>query len=121
LTAIAKSYLALPDDKLISKRDSLMNDMVVNNIPASLLNSCVYAEIRKNSLHRALLFAEYQVLVNPSDANVWDTFGEVYFFMGKLELAKAYEEYVKKIAPDFGGGQAVWEKDLKEYEKLWKQ
>lgn len=121
LSTIARKYLALSDTKLREKRDSLINDIAVNYVPVNLMNSCAYAELRKKNLERALVFAEFQALLNPGDANAWDTLGEVYYFMGKRELAKKYEQYVQKIDPTFGASEAVWAKDLKEYQTQWEK
>lgn len=121
LRSIMERYLVLIDHDLESKRDSLIDDVMTNNIPVGLMNNCVFAEVKKQNLKRALLFAEYQVFLNPSDANAWDTLGELYFFLGKTSVAKKFEQHSKKISPDFPGGEDVWKEELKEYQKSWKQ
>jgi len=80
----------------------------------------VYSLLRKKELQKALSFARLQTLLNPADPNSWDTFGEVYYFMGETELAEYYEKQSKKIDPEYTtGGMEVWKKDLEDHQKIW--
>ncbi len=118
---IAKRYFAINTKTLDLKRDSLVADAIANNIPASIFNSGVYTALAEKDIPRALIFARYQVMLNPSDANAWDTLGEVYYFQGNKEVARFYENQSRLISPSFKeGGEEVWKSDLVEYQKQWK-
>lgn len=120
MSEITQKYLSLEEKILREKRDSLLKEVIANNIPASIFNSGVYSALRTKKFEKALLFAQFQVMIKPSDPNVWDSLGEVYFFLGEKTLAKQYENQSKLISPAFsGGGVTVWEKNLEEYKKLW--
>ena len=96
-------------------------DIIDNNIPPSLINTAVYTLLRDNKLSKALAIARLQTLLNPSDANSWDTYGEVYYFLGNEQMALFYEKQSTKVDPGFsGGGLEVWKNDLESYKKIWK-
>jgi hypothetical protein len=117
---LSSNYLNLDTRTLHLKRDSLLTDIISKNIPASIFNSEVYASLRKKDFERALVFAQYQTLINPSDPNAWDTLGEVHYFMDNKAVAKSYEKQCRKIFPAFkNGGELVWQSDFVEYAKRW--
>jgi len=119
---IMNGYLSLPTDILKSTKDEIVKEAVNKNIPANIFNSCVYSELRKKELERALQFAVIQSQINPSDSNSWDTLAEVYYFMGEYKIAENYEKQIKKMFPSFeNGGKTVWEKDYEDYQKLWEK
>ena len=117
---ILNRYTALSEQELKDKFDAIAEEIINNYIPVSLMNTAAYQMIRSNDLGRALVFAKLQAMINPSDPNSWDTLGEVYYFMGKLESARRCSKEAKEIDPSFSqGGEKVWEEDLKEYQKIW--
>ncbi|MBE2216963.1 MAG: hypothetical protein IAE90_02090 [Ignavibacteria bacterium] len=117
---ILNRYLLLNEQELKDRFDAITDEIINNNIPVSLMNTAAYQMIRLNDLARALVFAKLQAMINPSDPNSWDTLGEVYYFMGKLESARKCSKEAKEIDPNFNqGGEKVWEEDLKEYQKIW--
>ncbi len=117
---ILNRYTALSEQELKDRFDAIAEEIVNNNIPVSLMNTAAYQMIRSNDLGRALVFAKLQAMINPSDPNSWDTLGEIYYFMGKLESARRCSKEAKEIDPNFSqGGEKVWEEDLKEYQKIW--
>ncbi len=119
---ILETVLSYNEQELNSSPEKLIADILENNIPPSIINTAVYNLLRKNQLTKALAFARLQTLLNPSDANSWDTYGEVYYFMGNLQMAEYYEKQSKKIQPEYsGGGVEVWKKDLEEHKKLWEK
>jgi hypothetical protein len=64
--------------------------------------------------------ARLQALLLPSDPNSWDTYGEVYWFLGETALAKRYEAQSRRIDANFkAGGEEAWKRDLEEYRKKW--
>jgi len=66
------------------------------------LNWLAYAYIYKKDFDRALGYFQKYAAVSPGDANPYDSMGELYFNMGKLDQAiEKYEEAIK-IKPDFG-------------------
>src|SRR5690606_21852932 len=88
MSALAKQLLRFDEDVLSTKTDSLLQYLMDNHIPYSIVNMAVYEALRRNELGKALGIARLQVLLNPSSANSWDTYGEVYYFMGELKMAK---------------------------------
>jgi hypothetical protein len=61
-------------------------------------------------------------MISPSDANGWDTLGEVYYFLGDHAVARAYGEQSRRIDPEFsGGGEKVWAQDLADHQKKWSE
>ncbi len=119
---IMNRYLSLDAISLKQNRDEIVKEALLKKIPASIFNSCVYAELRKKELDRALSFAIIQTMINPSDANSWDTLGEVYYFMGETGIAKSYEKQKNKMFPSAdGGGEEVWQKDLEQHKIIWEK
>jgi len=119
---IMKGFMETDQKTLDETQDEMLRDIVKKNIPASIINSTVYSLLRKNELKKALSFARLQTLLNPSDPNSWDTFGEVYLFLGETELASFYEKQSKKIDPEYStGGMDVWQKDLEDHRKIWEE
>jgi len=117
---IMKGFMETDQKTLDETQDEMLRDIVKKNIPASIINSTVYSLLRKKELKKALSFARLQTLLNPSDPNSWDTFGEVYYFLGETELAAFYEKQSKKIDPEYStGGMVVWKKDLEDHQKIW--
>ena len=119
---IMKGFMETDQKTLDETQDEMLRDIVKKNIPASIINSTVYSLLRKKELKKALSFARLQTLLNPSDPNSWDTFGEVYLFLGETELASFYEKQSKKIDPEYStGGMDVWQKDLEDHRKIWEE
>jgi hypothetical protein len=117
---INEVYFSISTSMLNQKQDSMAQLVMTKRIPFSIVNGNVYSNLRKRDLDRALAFAKLQVLINPSDANAWDTLGEVNFFMGRPELANAYHKQSIRNDPAFtAGGALAWEKSLKEYQASW--
>jgi hypothetical protein len=119
---IVQTYLTIDEQILFEKRDSLLKEITSKNIPTSVFNTAVYQCLGKKKLKKALSFAQIQVMLRPSDPNAWDSLGEVYYFLGEKVLAKLYEKQSLLISPSFsGGGEAVWQKDLVEHQKIWEK
>lgn len=120
MSALAKQLLRFDEDVLSTKTDSLLQYLMDNRIPYSIVNMAVYEALRRNELGKALGIARLQVLLNPSSANSWDTYGEVYYFMGELKMAKKYEAESRRIDKSFEqGGEAAWKQDLESYRAGW--
>lgn len=119
---IASRYNALDAKTLNSQQDSLIKEILQNNIPVSIFNSLAYGSLKVRDFPKALAFAKIQMLLKPFDANSWDTLGEVYFFAGDEHLATQCEQQIKLVNPTFqSGGRDVWQKDLAEYSKNWEK
>jgi len=119
---IMNNYLAMDALSLKENRDEIVKEALLKNIPASIFNSCVYTELRKKELGRALSFAVIQSMINPSNANSWDTLGEVYYFLGETDIAKSYEKQKQIMFPNYtDGGEEVWKKDLQAHIILWEK
>ncbi|NOS86762.1 MAG: hypothetical protein HOP31_16640 [Ignavibacteria bacterium] len=119
---ILKDLLAIDQKTLDDNPEAILQNIIRKNIPPSIVNSAVYNLLRKKELIKALSFARLQALLNPSNPNSWDTYGEVYYFMGETELAAYYEKQSKKIDPEYStGGMEVWKKDLENHQKIWEE
>ena len=119
-SSMQESIYNIPDNVLILKSDSVIKYMLKNNFPLYVVNKAVYAALAKHELSKALAIARLQVLFNPSDANVWDTYGEVYYIMGDKGMAKMYEWQSKQIDKTFNqGGEKGWETELADFQKKW--
>ncbi|MBE2227377.1 MAG: hypothetical protein IAE93_08550 [Ignavibacteria bacterium] len=119
---IMKNFMETDQKYLDEEQDKMLQDIIKKNIPSSLVNSTVYSLLRKKELQKALSFARLQTLLNPADPNSWDTFGEVYYFLGETQLAEYYEKQSKLIDPEYtNGGMEVWKKDLEDHQKIWKE
>ncbi|MBS1690261.1 MAG: hypothetical protein JSS96_16140, partial [Bacteroidetes bacterium] len=112
--------LQIDEQTLTVKSDSIINYILSNGIPGSILNGAVYAAMKKNELKHALALARLQALMTPANPNSWDTYGEVYYFLGETKLAKRYETQSKRIDKDFKqGGEETWKRDLEDFKKQW--
>lgn len=119
---IMKEFMAIEQRSLDENPDAFLQDIIRRKIPSSIINSTVYSLLRKKELHKALSFARLQALLNPSDPNSWDTYGEVYYFLGENELAQYYEKQSKRVDPEYtSGGMEVWKKDLEDHLKIWEE
>jgi hypothetical protein len=117
---ISRRLLETPQSKLDDSMDVVLKEILESNIPGSVINTTVYSLLRKKELQKANSFAKLQAMLNPSDPNSWDTFGETYYFLGDLEMAKHYEKQSKRVSPGYtDGGMEVWQKDLEDHMKIW--
>ncbi|MBX7155610.1 MAG: hypothetical protein K1X91_11690 [Bacteriodetes bacterium] len=104
---------------LETNMDSAVNYILLNKISFYYVNMAVYKLFAEKKLQRALLVARLQTLLNPTDANSWDTYGEAYYVMGKFQLAKYYEKQCFKLNKDASGGENIWKKDLENFQQQW--
>lgn len=119
--ALANEILNFDVHTITNNSDSVLKYLMDNRVPYSILNIAVYDALKTNKLDKALAIARLQVLINPSSANSWDTYGEVYYFMGEMKMAKKYEAASKQIDKSFDiGGEKIWEKDFETFRTLWK-
>lgn len=111
------------DQRTLDERpDEFLQSLIIKNIPPSIINSIVYSLFRTKELNKALSFARIQTLLNPSDPNAWDTYGEAYYILGNINMAEYYRKQTQKISPEFtAGGVEVWQKDLENYQKIWEE
>jgi hypothetical protein len=93
---INKKYVSLDQFILRNKKDSLIRVIRENKIPRSFYNSAAYAALREKKLEVALDYAQIHLALAPAEPNGWDTLGEVYYFMGQIELARIQEKTAKK-------------------------
>lgn len=120
MSELVSLVLEIDVNTMGTKTDSILQMLLDNKVPYTILNLAVYEALKKNELQKALAIARLQVLINPSNANSWDTYGEVYYFMGMKKLAKKYEIECRRIDKGFSrGGEEVWERDLEIYQKEW--
>jgi hypothetical protein len=112
---LTERFLALDAGTLQASRDSVLRSVVEGNIPASVINRSVYSALGANDITKAAGLAHLQALVSPSDPNVWDTLGEVYYAAGDTLLAHSFGRQAKLVSPAFeGGGEEAWKKNIGE-------
>jgi hypothetical protein len=116
LTALRDSFLKMSTTDLNIQADSIVKAAVVHVVPAGAISAAVDEALKRNDLRKALALAKIQALLNPSSAGSWDTYGKIYYFLGERELASTYEAQCKKIDPKHTSGQAVWEKQWRDYQ-----
>ncbi|MEO5931621.1 MAG: hypothetical protein ABIR47_16925 [Candidatus Kapaibacterium sp.] len=119
MSGLENEVIDMEETALVMKSDSIITYLAENHIPFSILNGAVYSALAKQDLRKALALARLQALYNPSDPNAWDTFGEVYYFLGETKLARKYEIQSTRINKDFKGGEEIWKKDLEDFRKKW--
>jgi hypothetical protein len=72
---------------------------------SSALNSKGYELMQSNNLDEALTVFELNTVLNPEDANAWDSLGECYMEMKNYD--EAVENYRKSLALDPGNTNAT--------------
>lgn len=108
------------EETLVLKSDSIIKDLFMGNVPTSILNRAVYTTLERKELKQALGLAKIQALLNPADPNSWDTLGEIYYFLGEIEMARHYQRQSRRINKEFKiGGEEVWKKELQDFQKKW--
>jgi hypothetical protein len=122
MTELEKEILEMPEELLISNTDSVLKYLIRSVMPVSILNSAVYTSLRRQDLRKALSIARIQALYSPANPNSWDTFGEVYYFLGEYDLAKRCERQSRLIDKNYTqAGEESWKKDLEEYKRRWEK
>jgi hypothetical protein len=117
---LADRYRAMPTDALVRDRARLVAQALKDRLPASMFNDLVYDCLERHELDRAVEFATLQTLVAPSDANAWDTLGEVEYAAGAIDAARAHEAEARRRAKGpYSGGEEIWKKDLAQYQAKW--
>jgi len=117
---VKNTYLPITENMSEEACNLIISNLIKHKVPNSIINTQVYEYLYHKELDKALSLAKIQTLINPADANVWDTYGEVFYFLGKIELAKYYEKQSHMINPDYkDGGEVAWKEDLESFQKLW--
>lgn len=113
-----RQLLDHPVDYFRTHQSEVCRSIVASGISPRVLNSLVYAALANKQLDRALELARLQGLLNPWDANAWDTMGEVCQVMGDETMAAFYEKLLQAKG-NAGGGRAAWEKSRQRYLEEW--
>ena len=120
MMSLENELLNISEETLVKKNDSLLSEFAAHPIPLSIINSAVYTALKKQAFNKARALAKLQALLNPSDPNSWDTYGETYYFSGDLKMAKRFELASKRIDKNYSnGGEQIWKEDLEDYKKKW--
>lgn len=110
---ILKRYADIPDAVLLNRSDSIATAAIATGASAQWFNTLAYNCLNTGKMERALAYARIQTMANPSDANAWDTLGEIYWSMGQFDIARHYGRHSRIIAPEFrDGGEEVWQKGV---------
>lgn len=112
---LEKQICSISEDIFKDKKDSLIKAFINDPVPFSILNRSVYTMLKNREFNKALSLAQVQALLNPSDPNIWDTLGEVYYFMGETAIALKYEKQCKKMNPQYKGGMEIWKGDFEAF------
>lgn len=120
MSEVLGDVLALTEDAMNSRTDSVLTYLIDSHIPATVMNSAVYDRLRAGDLGKALALARLQAMLSPSDANAWDTYAEAHYFLGNITLAKRYSAESKRIDKSAPGGEESWKQDLELFRKNWK-
>lgn len=118
-TEIKRELVSIDKSILLSNPDTVVNILVARKISGWMINGAVYTALKEKRLEHALGLARILCLLYPTNTGYWDTYGEAYYFLGKLDIARRYEKICKTMDKDFSAGEHVWEQDLKEYRELW--
>ncbi len=122
MSSIDDEIRSIDEETLLRNSDSIIKGLMNDGIPASYLNRAVFAMVERKNLRKALALARLQALLTPADPNAWDTFGEIYYFLGETRLAKRYEAQSRRIDKSFTiGGEEAWKKDLEQYRRRWEE
>jgi hypothetical protein len=115
---LSAPFAARSVEDLRANRAKLVDDALRDGLPASIFNGLTYEALGRKDLARALEYATLQALIGPSDANGWDTLGEVEYVMGQPAAARADDRAAKKLGLTTAG-EPVWEKDLDDLRRQW--
>lgn len=117
---VRNTFLPIKENMSEEECNLIIKKLIEHKIPNSIINTQVYEYLNDKKLKNALSLAKIQTLINPADANVWDTYGEVLYFNGEVELATYFAKQSQLINPNFNdGGEKVWKEDLEFYQKRW--
>lgn len=120
LQELVAPWRALSTDSLRAGLGELAADALRRGLPGSLFNGLVFDAFAERDLERARQLALLQALVAPHDPNAWDTLGEVLWFLGDEEPARAYDRAARRLDPAFlRGGPEAWEKDHESLRARW--
>jgi len=101
-------------EKLTTKKDSLLNFLVENEIYHTIINHAVYLSIDKKEYQKAVAIAQILILYEPGNLNEVDTLGEAFYNNGQLNMAKHYNNILKRSKGNTEGlGMVEWEKNKK--------
>jgi len=105
-----------------TQQDSIVKWVLSNKMPFTILNSAAMDCMKSRELDKAVEIAKLQAMLNPTNANSWDTLGEAYYFKGEIDVAKHLGSKSRLIDSNYtSGGIEVWAKDLKEASDKWKE
>ena len=109
-TALSEHFQNMSYEELTTKKDSLLNFLVANNIYHVILNHAVYALIEKKEHQKAVAIAQILILYEPDRFNEIDTMGEAYYNNGQMDMAKHYDGIIKESKEKIEGlGWEAWE------------
>ena len=106
-----RPFIALSADQIQAQRDSILTELIRQNIPHFAINKAVYECIKNGEFAKALLFAQILALHSPGILDFIDTLGEAYFLNGNTVVADHISEYLFSRDPKWSGGKKVWEKN----------
>jgi len=113
-------YRDLDAATLAERRETIVRELHEQGIPVRVFNSLAYRAAGSRELDRAKELALIQALADPSNANAWDTLGEIYYYLGDTTLARAFGAQSKKIDSTWsGGGESVWQQGLADLQERW--
>lgn len=111
---LSEHFQNMSQEKLTTKKDSLLSFLVENNIYHTILNHAVYELIGKKEYPKAVAMAQILVEYEPGNLDLIDSLGETYYNNGQMDMAKHYNKVLKKSKRDTEGlGLEIWETNQK--------
>ncbi len=99
---LAFYYYAYKRDKIDEAIAELNTALDLDPNYGIALNQLAYCHLSKNEFERALEYFRRYASVSPGDANPFDSMGEAYFRMGRLEESIEKFKEALEVKPDFG-------------------
>jgi hypothetical protein len=95
-----KKYTEVPLTKLILHRDSVLNELLRQQVSPALINAAVYECLKAEQWEQAVAWAEVLALYQPGEPNYIDTLGEAHFQAGHAALAEHYSKLLQRLDPE---------------------
>ena len=95
-TKLSEHFQNMSYEELSTKKDSILSYLIECQIYQVVLNHAVYELINKKEYKKAVALAHILVLYKPDRINEVDTLGEAYYNNGQLDIAKHYDNIIKK-------------------------
>jgi len=112
--SLSEHFQNMSYTELHSKKDSIFDFFIENDIPVGPLNHAVYALIDKKEYQKSVILAQIAFISAPCWSDLLDSLGEAYFNNGEMDKAKHYDKMIDIMYPtDDRLGLTIWENNRK--------